>query len=150
MDAFLEQLGRFYEIVVYSDQLSMVSFSELSVHFYLQMCNLHETLLHVQYVDPVVDRLDPKGNIRHRLSRVATKYENGKHYRVCGILHAIVLVKELLCINPFAWLKYFINWFFKCMDTLNTCFWQVSPIHLCYIFLHTLANNLQCGKLMVA
>ncbi|CAD6272246.1 unnamed protein product [Miscanthus lutarioriparius] len=56
VDAFLEQLGRFYEIVVYSDQLSM-------------------------YVDPVVDRLDPKGNIRHRLSRVATKYENGKHYR---------------------------------------------------------------------
>ncbi|KAG2600902.1 mitochondrial import inner membrane translocase subunit TIM50-like [Panicum virgatum] len=25
--------------------------------------------------------LDPKVNIRHRLSRVATKYENGKHYR---------------------------------------------------------------------
>ncbi|RLN22779.1 uncharacterized protein C2845_PM07G23850 [Panicum miliaceum] len=56
VDAFLEHLGKFYEIVVYSDQLSM-------------------------YVDPVVDRLDPKGNIRHRLSRVATKYENGKHYR---------------------------------------------------------------------
>ncbi|CAL4954433.1 unnamed protein product [Urochloa decumbens] len=56
VDAFLEHLGRFYEIVVYSDQLSM-------------------------YVDPVVDRLDPKGNIRHRLSRVATKYEHGKHYR---------------------------------------------------------------------
>lgn len=30
MDAFLEHLGRFYEIVVYSDQLSMVSFSELT------------------------------------------------------------------------------------------------------------------------
>ncbi|CAO1946073.1 unnamed protein product [Urochloa humidicola] len=56
VDAFIEHLGRFYEIVVYSDQLSM-------------------------YVDPVVDRLDPKGNIRHRLSRVATKYEHGKHYR---------------------------------------------------------------------
>ncbi|KAJ1285508.1 hypothetical protein BS78_03G284700 [Paspalum vaginatum] len=56
VDAFLEHLGKFYEIVVYSDQLNM-------------------------YVDPVVDRLDPKGNIRHRLSRVATKYENGKHYR---------------------------------------------------------------------
>ncbi|KAL6845519.1 hypothetical protein ACP4OV_025014 [Aristida adscensionis] len=56
VDAFLEHLGKMYEIVVYSDQLSM-------------------------YVDPVVDRLDPKGNVRHRLSRVATKYENGKHYR---------------------------------------------------------------------
>jgi len=68
VDAFLEHLGKFYEIVVYSDQLSM-------------------------YVDPVVDRLDPKGNIRHRLSRVATKYENGKHYRVCGILPAILVAK---------------------------------------------------------
>ncbi|TVU35036.1 hypothetical protein EJB05_16902 [Eragrostis curvula] len=56
VDAFLEHLGKFYEIVVYSDQLSM-------------------------YVDPVVDRLDPKGIVRHRLSRVATKYENGKHFR---------------------------------------------------------------------
>uniref|UniRef100_A0A0D3EUB6 Mitochondrial import inner membrane translocase subunit TIM50 n=1 Tax=Oryza barthii TaxID=65489 RepID=A0A0D3EUB6_9ORYZ len=57
VDAFLEHLGKFYEIVVYSDQLSM-------------------------YVDPVIERLDPKGCVRHRLSRVATKYENGKHYRV--------------------------------------------------------------------
>uniref|UniRef100_A0A0E0FTI0 Mitochondrial import inner membrane translocase subunit TIM50 n=1 Tax=Oryza nivara TaxID=4536 RepID=A0A0E0FTI0_ORYNI len=56
VDAFLEHLGKFYEIVVYSDQLSM-------------------------YVDPVIERLDPKGCVRHRLSRVATKYENGKHYR---------------------------------------------------------------------
>ncbi|XP_062206955.1 mitochondrial import inner membrane translocase subunit TIM50-like [Phragmites australis] len=56
VDAFLEHLGKFYEIVVYSDQLNM-------------------------YVDPVVDRLDPKGIVRHKLSRVATKYENGKHYR---------------------------------------------------------------------
>jgi hypothetical protein len=30
VDAFLEHLGRFYEIVVYSDQLSMVSLSKLS------------------------------------------------------------------------------------------------------------------------
>jgi import inner membrane translocase subunit TIM50 len=56
VDAFLEHLGKFYEIVVYSDQLSM-------------------------YVDPVIERLDPKGCVQHRLSRVATKYENGKHYR---------------------------------------------------------------------
>jgi import inner membrane translocase subunit TIM50 len=34
------------------------------------------------YVDPVIERLDPKGCVQHRLSRVATKYENGKHYRV--------------------------------------------------------------------
>ncbi|GAB4829406.1 mitochondrial inner membrane protein required for protein import [Ancistrocladus abbreviatus] len=56
VDAFLEHLAQFYEIVVYSDQLSM-------------------------YVDPVVERLDPKQCIRYRLSRSATKYQNGKHYR---------------------------------------------------------------------
>ncbi|XAR56780.1 hypothetical protein NMG60_11037371 [Bertholletia excelsa] len=56
VDAFLEHLAQFYEIVVYSDQLSM-------------------------YVDPVVDRLDPKHCIRYRLSRGATRYQDGKHYR---------------------------------------------------------------------
>lgn len=56
VDAFLEHLAKFYEVVVYSDQLSM-------------------------YVDPVMERLDAKGCVRHRLSRVATKYVNGKHYR---------------------------------------------------------------------
>ena len=48
MDAFLEHLGKFYEIVVYSDQLSMVSLSGfLAVHLYLQTSNLDATLLHV-------------------------------------------------------------------------------------------------------
>ncbi|KAL0362917.1 UNVERIFIED_CONTAM: Mitochondrial import inner membrane translocase subunit TIM50 [Sesamum calycinum] len=44
VDAFLEHLAQFYEIVVYSDQLNM-------------------------YVDPVAERLDPKHCIRYRLSR---------------------------------------------------------------------------------
>ncbi|RZR74023.1 hypothetical protein BHM03_00031138, partial [Ensete ventricosum] len=35
-----------------------------------------------QYVDPVLERLDQKGCIRFRLSRAATKYVNGKHFRV--------------------------------------------------------------------
>ncbi|THU54000.1 hypothetical protein C4D60_Mb10t20350 [Musa balbisiana] len=56
VDAFLEHLAKFYEIVVYSDQPSM-------------------------YVDPVLERLDQKGCIRFRLSRAATKYVNGKHFR---------------------------------------------------------------------
>lgn len=56
VDAFLEHLAKFYEIVVYSDQLNM-------------------------YVDPVIERLDPKGCIRYRLSRSATRYQNGKHFR---------------------------------------------------------------------
>ncbi|KAH8518982.1 hypothetical protein H0E87_000716 [Populus deltoides] len=57
VDDFLQHVGRFYEIVVYSDQLSM-------------------------YVDPVVERLDTNHFIRYRLSRSATKYQDGKHYRV--------------------------------------------------------------------
>ncbi|GMP52178.1 hypothetical protein CsSME_00018099 [Camellia sinensis var. sinensis] len=56
VDAFLEHMAQFYEIVVYSDQLNM-------------------------YVDPVVERLDPKHCIRYKLSRGATRYQGGKHYR---------------------------------------------------------------------
>ncbi|GJS42253.1 mitochondrial import inner membrane translocase subunit TIM50-like protein [Tanacetum coccineum] len=56
VDDFLEHLSRFYEIIVYSDQQQM-------------------------YVDPVIERLDPKQIIRARLSRVATRYQDGKHYR---------------------------------------------------------------------
>ncbi|CAN8287940.1 unnamed protein product [Cochlearia groenlandica] len=56
VDAFLEHLGKFYEIVVYSDQMDL-------------------------YVFPVCEKLDPNGYIRYRLARGATKYVNGKHYR---------------------------------------------------------------------
>ncbi|KAG2678233.1 hypothetical protein I3843_12G136000 [Carya illinoinensis] len=56
VDSFLEHLAQFYEIVVYSDEQSM-------------------------FVDPVVERLDPKHCIRYRLSKGATKYQNGIHYR---------------------------------------------------------------------
>ncbi|GFQ07203.1 mitochondrial import inner membrane translocase subunit tim50 [Phtheirospermum japonicum] len=56
VEAFLEYLAQYYEIVVYSDQQSM-------------------------YVDPVVERLDTKHCIRYRLSRGATRYVDGKHYR---------------------------------------------------------------------
>ncbi|KAL2930460.1 Mitochondrial import inner membrane translocase subunit TIM50 [Bienertia sinuspersici] len=33
------------------------------------------------YVNPVCDRLDEKQCIAHRLSRAATRYESGNHYR---------------------------------------------------------------------
>lgn len=56
VDAFLEHLAQYYELVVYSDQLSF-------------------------YVDPILERLDQKGCIRYRLSREATQYVHGKHYR---------------------------------------------------------------------
>ncbi|PIN11400.1 TFIIF-interacting CTD phosphatase, including NLI-interacting factor [Handroanthus impetiginosus] len=62
VDDFLEHLAQFYEIVIYSDQLNM-------------------------YVDPVAERLDPKHCIRYRLSRGATKYMDGKHYRDLSMLN---------------------------------------------------------------
>ncbi|KAL2476009.1 Mitochondrial import inner membrane translocase subunit TIM50 [Abeliophyllum distichum] len=62
VDAFLEHLAQFYEIIVYSDQLNM-------------------------YVDPVVEKLDPKNCIRYRLSRGATRYVDGKHFRDLSMLN---------------------------------------------------------------
>ncbi|TXG67944.1 hypothetical protein EZV62_009219 [Acer yangbiense] len=56
VDAFLDHMAKFYEIVVFSDQLNM-------------------------YVDPVCERLDKNNCIRYRLSRGATRYQDGKHYR---------------------------------------------------------------------
>nr|CAB3464742.1 unnamed protein product [Digitaria exilis] len=56
VDAFLEHMSKFYEVVVYSDQPPM-------------------------YVEPVFERLNSRGTIQHRLSRPATKYVDGKHYR---------------------------------------------------------------------
>ncbi|KAJ4981406.1 hypothetical protein NE237_032243 [Protea cynaroides] len=56
VDEFLEHMAQFYEIVVYSDQLNM-------------------------YVDPIIERLDKKGCIRFKLSRSATRYQDGVHYR---------------------------------------------------------------------
>jgi uncharacterized membrane protein YbhN (UPF0104 family) len=45
----------------------------------------------VQYVEPVIERLDSKGIISYRLSRPATKYMDGKHYRVCILLYILAL-----------------------------------------------------------
>ncbi|KAL5548617.1 hypothetical protein UlMin_003848 [Ulmus minor] len=56
VDAFLEQMAQFYEIVVFSDYSNM-------------------------YVDPVMERLDTKNCVRYRLGKAATKYQNGQHYR---------------------------------------------------------------------
>ncbi|MCD7466756.1 mitochondrial inner membrane protein required for protein import [Datura stramonium] len=62
VEAFLEHLAQFFEIIVYSDQQNM-------------------------YVDPIIDRLDSKQCIRYRLSRSATKYVGGKHYRDLSMLN---------------------------------------------------------------
>ncbi|GAB2233092.1 hypothetical protein Droror1_Dr00002307 [Drosera rotundifolia] len=53
-------------------------------HAFTLVLDLNETLIHSDwnYVDPVIDILDEKHCIRYRLSRAATKYQNGKHYRI--------------------------------------------------------------------
>ncbi|KAK8619562.1 hypothetical protein V6N13_135845 [Hibiscus sabdariffa] len=56
VDAFLEHLAKFYEIVIYFDQMNM-------------------------HVDPVCGRLDANHYIRYRLLRGGTKYQDDKHYR---------------------------------------------------------------------
>ncbi|XP_062017511.1 mitochondrial import inner membrane translocase subunit TIM50 [Rosa rugosa] len=56
VDAFLEHLAQYYEIIVFSDYSNM-------------------------YVDPVMERLDPKHCVRFRLGKAATKYQDGVHYR---------------------------------------------------------------------
>ncbi|PON33379.1 FCP1 domain containing protein [Parasponia andersonii] len=56
VDAFLEHLAQYFEIVVYSDYSNM-------------------------YVDPVMERLDTKHCVRYRLGKAATLYQNGQHYR---------------------------------------------------------------------
>ncbi|PKI77510.1 hypothetical protein CRG98_002116 [Punica granatum] len=52
-------------------------------HAFTLVLNLNETLVYSdwKYVDPVVERLDGEQCIRCRLSRSATKYQDGKHYR---------------------------------------------------------------------
>ncbi|XP_020972649.1 mitochondrial import inner membrane translocase subunit TIM50 isoform X1 [Arachis ipaensis] len=56
VDAFLEHLAHYYEIVVYSDEQNM-------------------------FVDTVMERLDTNHYVRYRLARTATKYQDGKHFR---------------------------------------------------------------------
>ncbi|KAI3714180.1 hypothetical protein L1987_72774 [Smallanthus sonchifolius] len=52
-------------------------------HVFTLVLDLNETLLYSdwKYVDPILDRLDEKHCIRYRLSRAATRYQDGKHYR---------------------------------------------------------------------
>ncbi|MED6137541.1 hypothetical protein PIB30_065873 [Stylosanthes scabra] len=56
VDAFLEHLAQLYEILVYADEQSL-------------------------HVDAVIDKLDVNHCIAHRLSRSATRYQNGKRFK---------------------------------------------------------------------
>lgn len=47
-------------------------------------------LLYEQYVEPILERLDQKGCIRYRLARNATRYQDGKHYRVSDVMGSLL------------------------------------------------------------
>lgn len=110
VDAFLEHLAQFYEIVIYSDEQSMVIWLFTPYSWSLNFSCLYNSYhylafyWYVQFVDPVVERLDPKHCIRYRLSKGATKYQNGKHYRVCSSWWLHIISTELcfiLCMRGF-------------------------------------------------
>jgi import inner membrane translocase subunit TIM50 len=61
LDAFLDQLYPFYEIVLWTDCLANA--------------------------DPVVDKFDERRRIRHRLYRDTTTYRDGKHYKDLSVLN---------------------------------------------------------------
>lgn len=56
----------------------------ITIISYQNIIIYHAFYGYVQFVDPVVERLNTKGCIRYKLCRAATKYKNGKHYRVCS------------------------------------------------------------------
>ena len=55
-DEFIKNLAQYYELVVYTSQLST-------------------------YAEPILDRLDPQRLVQYRLYRDSTQYVNGKHVR---------------------------------------------------------------------
>lgn len=61
LDAFLDQLFPFYEIVLWTECLSNA--------------------------DPVVDKFDARRRIRHRLYRDTTTYKDGYHYKDLSVLN---------------------------------------------------------------
>ena len=61
LDAFLEQLAPFYELVLWTDAMNTA--------------------------DPVVDRFDPRRRIRHRLYRDTTTYSGGHHRKDLDVLN---------------------------------------------------------------
>lgn len=75
VDQFLEQLGRIFEIVVYTADHGMT----VSFH-HLRHCR-HDSPAFTFQVFPVLDALDPNGFIMYRLVRDATHFVDGHHVK---------------------------------------------------------------------
>eukprot|EP00899_Mesostigma_viride_P012009 jgi/Mesvir1/20809/Mv07911-RA.1 len=76
VDAFLQNMSNYYEIVVFTDQLS-------------------------SYGEPVLDRLDPQRYyIPYRLYRDATHYKDGEHFRDLTKLNRDLAKVVFISANP--------------------------------------------------
>ena len=79
VDEFMKQMGELYEIVIFTASLSLVSqpagsFSPLRVCVSQTKELLCRLSLHLQYADPLLDKLDIHNTIRHRLFRESCTY----------------------------------------------------------------------------
>ena len=72
---FLKHMAQFYEVVVYSDQLST-------------------------YVDPIVERLDPERYVAGRLFREANRFSDGEYLRDLSCLNRDMNVVIYITARP--------------------------------------------------
>eukprot|EP00879_Flechtneria_rotunda_P000046 GHRR01000076.1.p1 GENE.GHRR01000076.1~~GHRR01000076.1.p1 ORF type:complete len:396 (+),score=164.29 GHRR01000076.1:1422-2609(+) len=78
VEAFLLEMGRRYEVVVYTDEPAM-------------------------YADPVINKIDPHRAIQYRLYRQDTQYVNGKHVRDLSKLNRDLSQVLFVSANPAAY-----------------------------------------------
>lgn len=74
MDNFLKKMGEIYEVVVFTASLSKVG---LCLMYCIRVFNLH-----LQYADPVLDKLDIHRVVSHRLFRESCYNHRGNYVKV--------------------------------------------------------------------
>lgn len=75
VDNFLTEMGKIYEVVVFTASLSKVSIGS-------QRFDWDRIANYLQYADPVMDMLDPARVIRHRLFRESCYNHKGNYVKV--------------------------------------------------------------------
>jgi RNA polymerase II subunit A small phosphatase-like protein len=78
VDHFLKEMGKIYEVVVFTASLSKV--------FRFRMFSLFEANT-LQYADPVLDMLDVHRVVRHRLFRESCYNHKGNYVKVRPLSH---------------------------------------------------------------
>lgn len=75
VDHFLTEMGKIYEVVVFTASLSKVS------RIICSAASQWSELIR-QYADPVLDMLDPDGVVKHRLFRESCYNHKGNYVKV--------------------------------------------------------------------